>query len=174
MPEDPQGVRALGMTALLTSKLPVSSLSYMADVLTASPPRDEQVSGVSTLPARDRSFEAVTLEDVVVGDEEYEHQGVMLEQKTAVSIKGIAVGQIRHGELLAICKALAVPGYKNKKKATMAHLIGLKKLNEVVYDNLFSPPSKKARAPNKQAQCSFRLLNLLFSDSFAERFFPAW
>ncbi|KAG2788496.1 hypothetical protein JG687_00018032 [Phytophthora cactorum] len=114
MSEDTQDVRALGMTALLTSKLPVSSVASMADVLSASPPQDEQALGVSTLPASDRSFETVTLEDVVVGDEEYGHQGVMLEQKTAVSVKGIAVGQIRHGELRAICKAVAVPGYKSK------------------------------------------------------------
>ncbi|KAE9271047.1 hypothetical protein PR003_g30631 [Phytophthora rubi] len=35
---------------------------------------------------------------------------------------------------------------------------------------MFSPPSKKSRSPNKQVQCPFRLLNILFSDTFAERF----
>ncbi|KAE9012466.1 hypothetical protein PF010_g20218 [Phytophthora fragariae] len=126
----PEGARALGMTELLTSQLPLASLSSMSEILTAPSPRDLQ------LP--------------VVGDKKYMHQGVELTRRTAASIKGISVGGIRHGELRAICKVLAVPGYKNKNKATMAHLITLKKLNEEVYDIMFSPPSKKSRSHNKQ------------------------
>ncbi|KAE9200011.1 hypothetical protein PF002_g21967 [Phytophthora fragariae] len=126
----PEGARALGMTELLTSQLPLASLSSMSEILTAPSPRDLQ------LP--------------VVGDKKYMHQGVELTRRTAASIKGISVGGIRHGELRAICKVLAVPGYKNKNKATMAHLITLKKLNEEVYDIMFKRFSRLGDTSTRQ------------------------
>ncbi|ETI54658.1 hypothetical protein F442_02546 [Phytophthora nicotianae P10297] len=119
------------MTALLTSDLPASELASMGTVVAAALSQT-RASDVATPKVNGSLFEEVTFEDVAVGDEEYEHQGLTLERKTAVSIKGMAVSQIEHRELRSICKALAVPGYKNNKKTVMAHLIALKKLNEDV------------------------------------------
>lgn len=49
----------------------------------------------------------------------------------------------------------------------MLELLAAKKINEDVYE-LMIPPTKSS-APKKEIHCAFRLMNILFSDPFAER-----
>ncbi|KAE8980723.1 hypothetical protein PR003_g24181 [Phytophthora rubi] len=127
-------------------------------------------------------LDSITLGDVEViveeiasserGDDHSEqHAGlVQNEKKMFLCIKGLPGSSFKYKQLRFLCKKLGVHGYKNKTKAAMIDLIIQRKINEASYDALFEK-KKKARSdpPQKQKQCPFRLLNVLFSDEFAGR-----
>lgn len=69
--------------------------------------------------------------------------------------------------LRRICTILGIKGYKNKKKEDVLAIIGAFKENDSAYDTILGENSKSARI---QMQGLFRLLNVVFSDKFAERF----
>lgn len=71
-------------------------------------------------------------------------------------------------ELRAICCKLGVGGYKNKKKDFILELLAAKKMNEAIYDEIFSPKDGKTTT-KKEIQCPFRLCNIVFSDAYAEK-----
>jgi hypothetical protein len=95
--------------------------------------------------------------------------GRPVERQFVSTISGRPISTIKHAELRSICAKLSVPAYKNKKKEDMAHLIAPKKQNEAIYDSVQSGPSSDI-VSDKEIQCSFRLLNILFSDKVAENF----
>lgn len=110
--------------------------------------------------------------DVLVEEQNITINGREGRQHATTEVKGVAVAKIKHIDLRAICGKLSVSGYKNKRKLEMTQLIAMKKLSEEVYDQLFAEHSRSkitSTAP-KQIQCLFRLINILFSDRFAERF----
>jgi hypothetical protein len=114
-------------------------------------------------------FECVTLDDVALDVKDVVVNGRVVQRQFASTIAGRPVNSIKHAELRSICIKLSVPAYKNKKKEDMALLIAAKKQNESIYDTVQSC-SSGCKAPVKEIQCPFRLLNILFSDEFAESF----
>lgn len=74
-------------------------------------------------------------------------------------------------ELRTICSKLGIKGVKNVRKSIMIQSILDKHHNRVAYLALRGCEEEVAEeAPKKQAQCSFRLMNILFSDRFAAEF----
>jgi (2Fe-2S) ferredoxin len=114
-------------------------------------------------------YAGVTLDDVVLTVKDVLVNGRPVERQFVSTISGRPISTIKHAELRSICAKLSVPAYKNKKKEDMAHLIAPKKQNEAIYDSVQSGPSSDI-VSDKEIQCSFRLLNILFSDKVAENF----
>jgi hypothetical protein len=116
-------------------------------------------------------YDTVSFKDVVVQTRTVLKHGREVQQHYVSSISGHYLRQIKHGDLRVICSKLGVSGYKNKKKDDMSELIAMKKVNEELYDAVVGGGTAMAGyEPAKEPQCSFRVLNVLFSDEFAESF----
>lgn len=113
-------------------------------------------------------FASVMLNDVVVEIQSVTIHGRQVQRAVATIIMDEPLATIRHPELRTICSKLGVTGYKNKRKDDMAILIAAKKLNEEIYDA--AVPVLAVPASETSIHCRFRLLNVLFSDEFAESF----
>ena len=70
-------------------------------------------------------------------------------------------------QLRTICSRLNLKGVKNVKKQDMIDRLVKAYNNWKNYEML---KNRNNAAPRKQAQCSFRLMNILFSDAFADQF----
>ena len=70
-------------------------------------------------------------------------------------------------QLRTICSRLNLKGVKNVKKQDMIDRLVKAYNNWKNYEML---KNRNNAAPRKQAQCSFRLMNILFSDEFATQF----
>lgn len=127
---------------------------------------DTQASGV--VDAEFSWCSDVTLADVAIEARSVQVHGRNVQQYFVLAIRGVGLDDIRHPQLRSICTKLDVSGYKNKTKNGMAQLIAAKKQNEEIYDVVFAGPAR-AKTPSK-IQCPFRLLNVVFSDEFAESF----
>ena len=113
--------------------------------------------------------------DVVIGDIDVKEVTAMVQGREVIkydlsSVKGVPADEIKHKQLRSICAMLGVKRYKNKPKEIMRELIAAKKVNEAIYDGVFGDPSAGEGKTVKDTQCPFRLLNVLFSDEFVERF----
>lgn len=84
----------------------------------------------------------------------------------AAGIFGIAWGCYSSKQLRTICSKLSVRGVKNAKKADMANKIKDFYKNKKLYNQL----QYKDCAPRREVQYPFCLINVLFSDEFAEKF----
>lgn len=103
-----------------------------------------------------------------------------------VGVFGIRFMQLSSKQLRSICSRLNIRGVKNVKKQLMVEQISNHYKNRKAYDSLdvcSSPPAPgvatttqpsaiTATIPTtrKEIQCPYRLMNVLFSDQFAERF----
>lgn len=90
------------------------------------------------------------------------------------SILGIPLTYFNVKKLRTICSKLGIRGVKNVKKHIMIDAIQMLYVNKKAYAALgmTQDPSTLPRAepPRKEVQCSYRLLNILFSDEFADDF----
>ena len=89
---------------------------------------------------------------------------VVVEDESLVSVNGVEASALKSKDLRKICSVLSIKGVKNKPKDAMveAILTGLK--NRAAYDAI------ALTMPRKTIHCGFRLLNIVFSDQFVERF----
>lgn len=101
--------------------------------------------------------------------------------ENVVGVFGVRFTQLSSKQLRTVCSRLNIRGVKNAKKQVMIDNITAHYKNRRAYDSLLdsSPevlgPSNLADsnmtiATRKEIQCPFRLMNILFSDQFAERF----
>jgi hypothetical protein len=113
-------------------------------------------------PSRAVDFRAVTWNNILENDE-----------GKAIGVMGMTWDLISSKQLRTVCSQLAVRGVKNAKKQEMVDRLcrihAIKKVNAsssaVQHQQDNSTLFRKSR---KEIQCSFRLINILFSDSFAD------
>jgi hypothetical protein len=87
-----------------------------------------------------------------------------------ICISGMPLEDLSSRQLRTLCSRLGVKGVKNAKKCKMIEMVTGIYRNKAAYKDLQIAVPSTANVPRKQIQCSFRLLNILFSDDFAERF----
>ena len=110
----------------------------------------------STVPEDKSESPDVRFKDAVFSDVDTDGDGA------PVGLFGIAFNSIRSKDLRFIAKAFKVRSYGQMKKGQLIESI----ISAYVNKDLYST-SEKTR---KQRQCSYRLLNILFSDEFSEDF----
>jgi hypothetical protein len=124
------------------------SLPLVVDVPVVVPP---------AIAASTVDFSNVTWEDV----NEDEDGGV-------TQVLGVKLVVCSSKQLRTICSRLLIKGVKNVKKADMIDKIAVTTKNRRMY--LALKARKNAGPSRKEIQCPFRLMNILFSDSYADAF----
>ncbi|KAE9040973.1 hypothetical protein PR003_g10613 [Phytophthora rubi] len=113
----------------------------------------------------------LTLEDFGCSEKHVLSDGKTFKVAVVVKIKGMPVKNTKYTELRAFCGRVGIKAYKNKSKAELLELIAQKKKDDKLYKPIFDAKMAERREPSrKQIQCPFRLLNIMFSDHFADRF----
>jgi len=124
-------------------------------------------------------LKTVTMEDVKSGGS----GGQVL------TVLGVRLSLLRVVQLRYLCSRLSIRGYKNKSKDKLVDLVVVAHNNYKKIQQLYSqkhaaettsgntsrstspvPPHLSSKKPRKQAQCTWRLLNVLFSDEFYQDF----
>lgn len=82
---------------------------------------------------------------------------------------GLNIGDFSSKQLRTICSRLEIRGCKNITKGLMIEMIRNVHKNMRLYDDACMSPLE-TDSTRKEVQCSFRLMNVLFSDKFAEEF----
>ena len=93
--------------------------------------------------------------------------GKQVTRKTLVEIHGHNVKSITIKLLRKVCSILKVSGYKNKSKDNMLAIMGQHKYNVELYGDLYGDTAGSGTTSCKEPQCSFCLLNVLFSNAFS-------
>ena len=83
-------------------------------------------------------------------------------------IQGVDVKKLLSKELRTVCSRLKVRGVKNATKRVMIERIIDCHGNKEKYANVAK--ALGASTTRKEPQCAYRLINVLFSDDFAEKF----
>ena len=81
-----------------------------------------------------------------------------------VTISGCDVSAIKVPQLRLICGTLKVGGYRSAKKNNILEMLATYMKTKQVYEHT----QQGSATTRKTINCNFRLLNLLFSDKFAE------
>jgi hypothetical protein len=129
----------------------------------------------TTPPPEPSSFNRPTIETLT-----WDHIEVDSDQNV-VGVLGVRINLLSSKQLRTVCSRLNVRGVKNAKKQVMIDNITNHYKNRKAYDLIDSSPhglpETNSNALNtaksttrKEIQCPFRLMNVLFSDQFAERF----
>lgn len=134
---------------------------------------------VTTKKLRASEFEGTTLEDVELWP------ALQDESPKVLRVRGFYPKQINQECWRTICIALDIRGYKNKKKDWVFDAIAAKKKNSAAYVRMYNSETEDQvqfgsefddinptvqSVSRKTKNCTFRLLNVLFSDEFVERF----
>jgi len=82
-------------------------------------------------------------------------------------IKGIGASNLLSKDIRRICSVLKVKGVKNTSKEVMLQKLKDSFFNQKQYTRLSQEVNSRTR---KEPQCSFRLLNILFTDEFSTKF----
>ena len=117
----------------------------------------------------------VDIDNVTLKDIEYDHEG------NPISVFGVSWDKLPVKQVRTICSKLGVKGVKNVKKSTMIDVLKKWCYSRKVYDNMRANlgletndteehENQGGGAPRKEIQCSFRLMNILFCDAFANEF----
>jgi len=88
----------------------------------------------------------------------------------AKGIHGFGWETLLSKQLQTICSRLSIKGVKNVKKGEMIDKLIQQYSNQKAYGMLQASNKKQDKGLWKQVQCSFRLMNILFSDQFASSF----
>ena len=157
-----------------------STTSMMTPTTTSSPSSSDDSSPVSIQEGpppvvtvvqqnerrNNKALSEVTWDDVAEDD-----------NGEALSIIGYEFQLLTSVQLRTICSKLELKGLKNVKKSVMVDAIKAKYKFVKGYNALDSARKRQdeaekpgSTATRKEAQCTFRLINLLFSDKFAEDF----
>ena len=92
------------------------------------------------------------------------------EHGKAIGVCGIEWKEFSSKQLRTICSRLSVKGVKNFKKTDMVERLVSFYENKQAYNKLQKRDRTTNKPPRQQAQCSFRLMNILFSDKFVGDF----
>mmetsp|Transcript_32321 Transcript_32321/g.49417 ORF Transcript_32321/g.49417 Transcript_32321/m.49417 type:complete len:152 (+) Transcript_32321:171-626(+) len=82
-------------------------------------------------------------------------------------VKGFKGSGLKSKDLRKICSRLKIEDVKNATKETMVGRIINMHGNQEKYECLRKEVKGEATKPRKEAQCSYRLLNIMFSNEFA-------
>jgi hypothetical protein len=97
----------------------------------------------------------------------------------ASTVAGCQMSWFSSRQLRTICGRLAIKGYKNIKKSNMVDKIVTSYRSRQVYNEITRQRNEGNKnnnnnastpKPQKEVQCSFRLINIFFSDEFATDF----
>jgi hypothetical protein len=157
----------------MSNRTPTSSPSSSEDSSPVISTHQEDASCppavVAVLVTKERNSKAlleVTWDDVVEDD-----------KGEALSIIGYEFQLLTSVQLRTICSRLELKGLKNARKSVMIDAIKAKYRFVKGYNTLDATQKQLqeankpgSTATRKEAQCTFRLINLLFSDKFAEDF----
>ena len=103
----------------------------------------------------DDTIRAATWDDVLRND-----------KGTIVSILGQSIDKFKVVQLRLLCQSLKLQGYKSSGKSALIKMLTDYAANRSAYN-----VDKANQSPQRKTMhCSFRLLNILFSDEFAEDF----
>ena len=95
-------------------------------------------------------------------------------QDNDVMVLGKCLSSYLSREIHTICSNLKMRGIKNCAKAVMIERVKDTYTNHQKYKNTLvevqGASTTAAAKPRKEPQCSYRLLNIIFSDEFAEKF----
>lgn len=153
----------------------VDETNYLdCDNNTSRPPSGAQ-EGVSSgrTDVVEAGFAAtdLSLEDFECSEKHVLSDGKTFKVAVVIKIKGMSVKNTKYTELRAFCGRVEIKAYKNKSKAELLELIAQKIKDDKLYKPIFDAKMAERRDPSrKQIQCPFRLLNIIFSDHFADRF----
>ena len=93
---------------------------------------------------------------------------VVIEQDELKSILEFSVNELKHKDLRAVCSWLQIKGVKNSSKESMLEkIVSVYKLKER-YGKLKDAAELIIMPSRKEPQCPYRLLNILFLDTFSE------
>jgi hypothetical protein len=114
------------------------------------------------------NYKEVTWADVPANDD-----------SQALTVSGCQLSWFSLKQLRTICSRLAIKGYKNIKKSEMVDKIVAAYRSRQVYNKITrqqnvgndnNVSTSTAPKPQKEVQCSFQVINILFSDTFAADF----
>jgi hypothetical protein len=136
-----------------------------AEVIVVQEEQDAQAPGTATTTPVDLT-RVVTWDDITAPEDA---------EKKPTGVMGMTWKQLSSKQLRTICSQLAIRSVKNAKKQEMVDKIcgvyANKKvmlaLQEQQQDGGSSASLAKTR---KEVQCSFRIINIIFSDAFADEF----
>ena len=118
-----------------------------------------------------RSPSPQQLEPTIVELETIQWTDFLLDDKgKVIGVSGVEWKNFSSKQLRTICSRLALKGVKNVKKSDMVERLVACYENKQAYHKLQGRERKKDKAPRQQIHCSFRLINVLFSDKFAGDF----
>jgi len=136
----------------------------MSDSNSLTPPLDEAASA----PSRPTKNIPLKLDNAAVKEATWED--VMLTEDGKVeAICGVPVKYIAVAQLRTLCVGLQVRGYKSASKGALLQLLADYLQNKQQYEANKLDKSDKEK-PRKTIHCTFRLVNILFSDKFANNF----
>jgi hypothetical protein len=152
------------------SAIPLSQADPTIPSATNVPPLS-----IETPPLKKRNLEGGDLEglqlaDIEISDQSMMQNGKEITGKVAVAIKTFPVKLVSLKCLRKVCSLLKTSGYKNMTKDEVLMLIGKHKHNMEVYGNVYNREECGSQSTTRRKTgCSFRLLNVLFSDMFSQR-----
>lgn len=119
------------------------------------------------MTAKDIDVKAVSWGNIEVGDRpsnKADDSGQMV--KSVLTICGFDAMALNTEQLRQICGTLKIQGYRSKPKAEVLRIMAVAKLHQSFYEGEQEPQDK---SPAKTRNCTFRLLNVLFSDEMSPK-----
>lgn len=119
------------------------------------------------MTAKDIDTKAVSWGNIEVGDRpsnKADDSGQMV--KSVLTICGFDAMALNTEQLRQICGTLKIQGYRSKPKAEVLRIMAVAKLHQSFYEGEQEPQDK---SPAKTRNCTFRLLNVLFSDEMSPK-----
>jgi hypothetical protein len=90
------------------------------------------------------------------------------DQNEPTGLNGKVWNELKSAQIRSVCSKIGVKGVKNSKKGIMAETLISTHKNLKAYSLLNKNNNNKV--PRKEVQCPYRLMNIPFSDLFAEDF----
>jgi hypothetical protein len=119
------------------------------------------------MTAKDIDMKAVSWGNIEVGDRpsnKADDCGQMV--KSVLTICGFDAMALNTEQLRQICSTLKIQGYHSKPKAEVLRIMAVAKLHQSFYDGEQEPQDK---SPARTRNCTFWLLNVLFSDEMSPK-----
>jgi len=144
-----------------------------ADISAPSANNQSATQQSAIVAAKDIEPKAVTWADITEGDRPSTKPGEAGQMvKSVLTICGIDAMSFNTEQLRQICSNLKLSGYRSKPKADVLWIIGVGKIHQSFYDGANDPANNASdtKAPVKTRNCTFRLINVLFSDEMSPKF----